>query len=528
LHRYRRLGTAILILTTALPLSAQLAPVGAPKGSLRFDIQGAFQSADRRLFDGHTEDYLADFGSPAFGSNRMPLLKSADTLIGAILAKPSYRLNLGNQQAHGQLTIGTGTIGAALGVTSHLTLFADIPFVTTRVQARIRLDSTSGDAGLNPAHPQLGDPQAQTQADAFFSTFDNALATLNTQINNGTYSGNPALDSLAGRVFAQATALRAQLYSLTRDPVLASPFVPAAASTTGQQILDRIHHLQDTLTNTLSVSGTGFTGDPVLAASRVTDDQFREVISGPQGPILVFPLGEAKLSRMGDMDVGAVYTLVDRFDRPGKTGGVRLAVTGLLRLPTGLRDSPANLLDVGTGNGRYEVGVSGTADMGAGAIGARLTGGYLVRLSTLRVRRASDLGAPYATSTTVTNVRQDAGDILNLGAQPFLRLARNIALHGLIGYSRVGADAVRYDSPAVAIPGVPASVLAEGRRTSLAVGGGISYVGRSAHECETGHRCGWPVDASWNYSTIVSGSGGRVTKFRTTQLEIRWYQRLWH
>ena len=524
MHRYRRLGLATLLLLSALPLAAQLSPVGTPKGSLRFDIQGAFQSADRRLFEGQTEDYLADFGSSAFGSNRMPLLKPADTLVGAILGQPGYRLNLGDQQSHGQLTVGTGTIGAALGVTSKLTLFADIPFVTTRVQARIRIDSTRGDAGLNPAHPELGDPGSQGQADAFFTSFDNALSTLQTQINGGTYSGS--LDSLARAVESRGTALRDALFSLTRDPIQASPFVPTLASTTGQQILARVRGLQDTLANTLSVSGSGF-GDPVLAASRVTDNQFREVVSSASGPVQAFPLAEAKISRMGDMDVGAVYTLVDRFDRHGTSGGFRFAVTGLLRLPTGLRDDPNNLLDVGTGNGRYEVGVSGTADLGSGRWGSRLTGGYLLRLASLRVRRVSDLGAPYAAIGTRTNVRLDAGNILDLGAKPFFRLARNIALHGLVSYTRIGADAVSYNSPGDAIAGVPASVLGEGQRTAVAVGGGISYVGRASHECETGHRCGWPIDASWNYSTVVTGTGGRVNKFRTTQLEIRWYQRLW-
>jgi hypothetical protein len=52
-------------------------------------------------------------------------------------------------------------------------------------------------------------------------------------------------------------------------------------------------------------------------------------------------------------------------------------------------------------------------------------------------------------------------------------------------------------------------------------------VGRAAHECEAGRKCGWPIDASWNYTTVVHGSGDRMLKFRTTRLEIRWYQRLW-
>jgi hypothetical protein len=501
--------------------------VGVPRGTLRFDIRGAFESADRRLFDGTTENYLADFGSPTLGSDRVPLLRSADSLLGIVLGQAEYRLNLGNQRARGQLTIGTGTIGAALGLTSRITLFANLPLVTTRVQTRLVLDSTAADGGLNPAHPGLGNVTDQNTADQFFTAFDGALATLATNIGNGTYAGDPALESLARDIAARGGSLRDALFALTRDAVQASPFLPSSTSTAGLEILARIRGLQDTLANTLGVTGSGFTTDPVLAGSRLTDAEFATVVNDPAGPIAAFPLAETKISRMGDMDVGAVITLLDRFDRPRTTGGFRLAVTGLVRLPTGFRDNPNSLTDVGTGNGRYEVGVSGTADLGAGRLGTRLTGGYLVRLPSLRVRRVTAPAAPYAEAFRLTNVHLNAGDVLTLGARPFFRFARGIAIHGQADYLRIGRDAVSYDSPADAIPGVSAGELAEGSRTALAIGGGISYVGRAARECEPGRRCGLPIEAGWSYTTVVRATGGRVEKLRTTRLEIRWYQRVW-
>ena len=288
-----------------------------------------------------------------------------------------------------------------------------------------------------------------------------------------------------------------------------------------------IRGLQDTLSNTLGVTGTGFTADPVLADARLNDAEFADYLSSTGDTTTVVPLPEAKISRMGDMDVGAIFTVINRFDQPGRRlGGFRLAVTGLVRLPTGQRDDPNNLLDVGTGNGRYEVGVSGTADVGAGRIGTRLEGGYLLRLAALRVRRVAPLDDPFAPAQ-LANINENAGDVLSLGARPFFRLAPGIAVHGLVDYYRVGADAAEYNRPSDVIPGVSASVLAEGQRTALAVGGGITYVGRAAHDCEPGRKCGWPIEAAWNYSTVVRATGGRVTKFRTTRLEIRWYQRLW-
>lgn len=523
--RFLRLLAAVSLLCSPA-LNAQLEPLGAPKGTLRFELGGLFQSADSRYFDGQRQDYLADFGGADFGSNRMPFLAGADTLLGQVLGQPGYRLNLGRQRSNGQLTIGSGILGGALGLTSRLTIFARVPLVTTRVQASLRLDSATADAGLNPAHPTLGNAIGQNNAAVFFNTFDQALADLQARISGGTYAGNPALDSLARDIASRSSILRDQLAQVTNDPNVASPFLPSAGSATGQQLTAAIRGLSDTLVTTLGV-GTALL-DPVLAAGLLTSAEFTAFVADPLGPVGAFPLTESKISRAGDTEVGAIYTLIDRFDRPGTTGGFRLAVTGMMRLPTGQRDDPANLLDVGTGNGRYEVGVSGAADLGSRRWGVRLTGGYLVRLKTLRVRRVTSPDQPYAPATTLTNIDLDAGDILSLGARPFYRLARSLALSGSVDYWRAGDDAASYSSAADAIPGVSASVLAaQSGRSAVALGGGLSYVGRAVRECEANRRCGWPIEASWNYSTVIAATGGRVEKFRSTRLEIRWYQRLW-
>jgi hypothetical protein len=527
LRRFLR-QSALLVLSLAAPLSAQLAPVGAPKGTLRFTLGGSFESADRRLFQGRGEDYLADFGSPALGSGRFAFLRAVDTVIGQTIGQPAYKLNLGALTANGQLTVGTGTIGAALGVTRKLTLFANVPFVTIRVTARLREDSTTADAGFNPAHPTLGTGTEQARASQFFNDFGTALNILDARIASGAYAGDPALLALAQAISARGASIRAGLSSITSETG-ASPFLPTASSTTGVALIDAIRALQDTLANTLGVSSGFVNQDPVLADGRLGQGDVTRLVSNAAGPIDALPLVGAKLSRMGDMDVGAVYTLVDRFDRMGhRPGGFRLAAQALLRLPTGLRDNPNNLLHLGTGNGRYELGVSGTADLGAGIWGTRLTGGYLRRFSALRVRRVTPPDQPFPEANRLNNVRLKAGDIVQLGARPFLRLARSLAIHGMVDYWREAKGSARYYRAAEAIPGVPASVLVEqSSRSALALGGGITYLGRAVGECQPGHRCGLPIEASWNYGGVISATGGRVPQLRTTQIEIRWYQRLW-
>ena len=521
----RSVALSLLLLLCHAPLGAQLAPVGTPRGVLRLEIGGAFESADRRLFDGTTEDYLADFGSKALGQDRLPFLASADSILGQIVSAPAFRMNLGRQRARGQLTIGTAILGASLGLTSRITLFAHVPLVTTRVQANLRLDSTTADAGINPAHPFNGDPAGQQQAAIFFTSFTAALSTLDANIANGNYAGNPALDSLARATSAEGALLRDQLLAVTSDPALASELLPTMSSSAGMAIMSRVTNLQSTL-STLSVSG--FVEAPVLAGQRLTDPEFTDLIANPNGRIAAFPIAEAKISRPGDMDVGATFTLLDDFDRPGTTGGARLALTALLRLPTGTRDNPDNLVDVGTGNGRYEAGVSAAADLGRGSIGARFEAGYLMRFSSLRVRRVPPPSEPYPEAFRLTNVNYDAGDVITAGVRPYLRLARSLALVGSAEYWRTGADNVTYSDSKSALPGIPASVLAQdSKRSALAVGAGLSYVGRSGGNCEARSKCGWPIDAELRVRTVAYATGGRVPKYLSTTFGIRWHHRLW-
>ena len=55
----------IVCLAAPSAARAQLAPVGAPPGALRFEVDGAFDSWDKRFRDGHKEGLAADLLRPA-------------------------------------------------------------------------------------------------------------------------------------------------------------------------------------------------------------------------------------------------------------------------------------------------------------------------------------------------------------------------------------------------------------------------------------------------------------------------------
>jgi hypothetical protein len=51
--------------------------------------------------------------------------------------------------------------------------------------------------------------------------------------------------------------------------------------------------------------------------------------------------------------------------------------------------------------------------------------------------------------------------------------------------------------------------------------GGREIGGRAGSQART------PVDAGWYWDTVITGSGGRVTKASTVRMLVRLYAKLW-
>lgn len=504
----RRLGiVACLVLPSRV--SAQLAPVGVPGGTVRVELEGSLETFDRRFRDGVRESYAADLSSPALGSDQIPLLADADARIGRIIGIAGYRLNLGALTTDALADVGTGFLGLGLGVTNGITVFGRIPLVRTRVQTTMALNSANADAGLNPGEAgQL----------PFFQSFDAALATLSGKLTAGDYDVSPATRALAEATLAQATALRADLFGLLADPVTASPVVPTATSGSGGAVLARVTALQSTLATSLDVPG--FTGAPVLPEAPVGEDGLRQVLTGP----LALRIDESKVSFRGDAEVGAAVTLIDRWDRGMRRGGFRTAVSALMRLPTGLRDRSDRLLDLGTGEGQTDIQVDLVTDLGSGPFGARLAGSYVRQLPASVQARVAAPGV-FVGPDRLSFVRRDPGDITAISVQPFFRLARTLALQaGLQHWSRK-VDQVSYRSPADALPGVDPGVLAEETSANATVlSAGIIY--SNPGRLRPGGT-GLPVDASWAYERVVRSGNGRVPNAHRIRGRLRMYFGLW-
>ena len=487
---------------------AQLPAVGVPGGTVRVELDGSLETFDRRFGNGQRESYAADLSSPALGSDRIPLLADADARIGRIIGNTTYRLNLGGLTSDALADVGKGILGLGLGLTNRITIFGRIPLVRTRVQTRMELNSTNADAGLNPGEAsQL----------PFFQDFDAALATLRSKRDNGDYSG--AQLALAEATLAEGTALRSDLFGLLADPATASPVVPTATSGTGAAVLTRIAGLQNTLAASLNVPG--FTVAPVLPPDPLGEDGLMQVLTGP----LALRVGESRLTFRGDAEAGAALTLVDGWDRGTRRGGFRVAVSGLVRFPTGLSEQPDRPLAIGTGDGQTDLQIDLVTDLGAGAFGARLAGTYVRQLPSNVVTRVAPPSQPFVGPDRLALVRRDPGDIIAIDVRPFYRLARTLALQAGVQHWTRTVDKVSYASPSAVLPGVDASELAEetaANATMLSAGITYSNPGRFR-----AGGTGLPVDASWSYERVLRSGKGRVPDTHRVQAMFRMYFGLW-
>jgi hypothetical protein len=471
------------------------------------ELEGSLATFDRQFRNGQRESYGATLTSPALGSDQIPLLADADQRIARIINNPGYRLNLGALTTDAMVDVGTGFLGLGIGLTNRITIFGRIPLVRSRVQTTTGL-STAADAGLNPG---------VTGQQSFFDNFDAAIVTLSGKLAAGDYNADPNTRALAEATLAQATALRADLFGLLADPTTASPVVPTSGSTTGAAVLARIAALQTTFASSLSVPG--FDAAPQLATAPLGEDGLRQVLTSS----LALRTDDTPVSFRGDAEVGAALTLVDRWDRGSQRGGFRTAISGLVRLPTGVRERSDRPLDLGTGEGQADIQVDLVTDVGSGVLGARLAGSYVRQLpSDVQLR----LGAPgtLVGPDRLAFVRRDPGDIFALTVQPFIRLARTFALQVGVQHWTRKVDQVSYRSPADALPGIDPSIVAESAANATMFSAGMTY--SNPGRLRRGGS-GLPVDAGWSYERVIRSGNGTVPNAHRVLGRFRVYFGIW-
>jgi len=233
---------------------------------------------------------------------------------------------------------------------------------------------------------------------------------------------------------------------------------------------------------------------------------------------------DTAVTSVGDIEVGASFTLIDRWDRNEALGGIRTAVGALIRLPTGEPRNIYDPLDLGTGTGQTDLALGAVLDWGAGNWGVRFTGGYTIQFAATVEQAVRSPETPIEPAP-IANLRWMPGNVLHLGARPFFRLARAFALQLGATYRVHSEDRYQYATAGDSIPGLDPAIMSQGTSSSsLVFSGGVSYSSPSAADPRGK---GLPVEAHWTYQAVVASSKGLVPKTTTMRVGLRLYFGLW-
>jgi hypothetical protein len=515
----RRPGLLLLLATAALPgaLRAQLQPITVPKGEFRFDFGGTLSNWDRRYLDGVKQDAAGDFIRSPADAAWLPSLNDAQQRLRQVTGVADLALSLGSTSASILANSGTSRIGAAWGVTRRLTLFGTVPIVRVRVQNQFKLDSTNANVGLNPASAALGTPAGQSTYLLFISQLGTALGRLTTNLAGGVYDGDAAQKARAQATLARGTALRDGLGQL-----YAAAFIPLAGTPAATALTQSIDTVRQRLAGDLGIPG--FVAAPPLATTPIGTGGFQDFVTKPEGPIAGRPFTPPVLSYLGDIEVGAAYLWLDTPPGPGGGVGIRSTLQGLVRLRTGRLDQPDDFFDLPTGDRQPDVQGDLVTDVSSGRLGVRLTGRYVLQLPGLQQRRVGPPDQPFAPASTLAAVERDPGEIVEVGAEPFIRIARTLAFSAGARHWSKGADTYRYAAGQDSVPGVTLSDLARGsRENGTVLSAGISFVHDGARLDGTR---GLPMDASFRYERVVASTLGRVPASESVVISLRFYGRV--
>lgn len=497
-----RIRWSLVVVGTCLATqaAAQITPITVPKGHLRWDFYGQFESWDWRWRDGSREEAAADFARATLDQSFVPALASAAAQIRQLTGLAQVNLSLGQSIASQIVNRGTRGIGGAFGLTRNLTVFGSVPIVSVKIEPRFLLDPAQATAGTVTAGANL----------AFLTQLGSAIGRLQDTLTRLT---DPADRTRAQRLIAQGSALQA---------LLAEPFLPLAASQVGASVLQAVQGMR----SDLSAFNIALAGTPSLSTRSVDLNAFNDYLTDPDGAIIASPIDETPyLIRMGDIEVGAAWALLDRFPKTRLGSGVRAALDATVRLRTAQLDRQDRFLDLGTGDRQPDLDVTLTTDVVAGRFGARFAAGYNLQLPGNQNRRVSPFDQPIAPDSTRAGVRRDPGDVIRLSARPFLRLATHLSLFAGVDVWARQADKFSYVAGQPPIEGVDIGVLALGTKSdAVLVSGGISY----SHSGESKRGVlGLPMDASVKYERVARSGAGLVPDLNTVRVDLRLYSRLW-
>ena len=489
-----------------------------PKGVVLFRALNAWTRVDG-VYDA-TADSLHRlhplgnaFAFESLGVRQFPALAAAQTALRTLTGNPNLSLNLGQTFATADTRYVTTPFSLAYGLTNRLTIGAMVPLVQTQATVFVELNpkrlggATGANVGPNPA--QLGNATAQAKNAQVIASLDAAASALNGYLTNCAQSGScPAADvTTANALLAQTAADKAAIQALYGT----SRFAPLGNAQV--QVAAKLGELAAAI-NTLLSSNFAF-GEPTKANAPAALFQLQQLATDIPSPAYD-SLGSPGDISVGDIEISALYKLVDGFS--DTTGGVRLrgTIRGAVRLGTGRPPSGTVPFEVGTGTGQTSADGGAIFDVMLGrhfmtTLGAQYTA-YFTSATVARMPN-SDY-ALFPMDTPVSGTWRE-GNAIQVDAMPRFLITDYFTIHG--AYTMRHQAASNYTSPDVSEP--PLFQASTEQRVGL--GFGYSTVARYARSVAT-----VPFEVFYTHLETIAATGGLTPKYRRDQIEFRIYYRL--
>ena len=195
-----------------------------------------------------------------------------------------------------------------------------------------------------------------------------------------------------------------------------------------------------------------------------------------------------------------------------------------MRLRTARLDRPAHFFDLPTGDRQPDVQGDLVTDVMGSGFGARLSARYVLQLSGRVSRRVAPPEQPIAPAATLAVLNRDPGEIVEFGIEPYVRMARTLALGAGVHRWSKAADRYSYVVNQEPIEGTTPDVLAIGTKengTRLTAFLSFAHDGRRTYGS-----VGLTMDATIRWEKVVGSSLGRVPAKNVVVAQLRFYRKL--
>ena len=505
-----------------LPLSNAEDARTLPKGTVMLRALNAWTRYDE-VFDATADSLhhlhpLGDaFSAESLGVRQFPRLDTLQKALRTLTGQPSLNLNLGQAFSTADTRVVTTPLSLSYGLTDRLTIGAMVPIVQTHTTVFIELNpqrvatSTGANVGINPAR-FASNATAQSANGALIDAMRNAANSLNAFLANCSSSGSCSTQTItrATRIRDNDSTFLKAVSFLYGEGTQGNNFVPFGAAQ--DSVVKQLARLADSVN---AVLGSSFAFAPpsgAIAPAALTDLQ----LLATTGLGVAFDsLGSPDRIGIGDVEVSALFKLLDGFS--DTTGGLRLRGTlrAVLRLGTGRPPSGTVPFEVGTGTGQTSADGGAILDVRLGRFVATFAGQYTTYFTSAPVARLpnSDF-ALFPLDVPVSGTWRE-GDALQVEATPRIRLTDYFTFHG--AYAMRHQAASRYTSPNVNSP--PLFLATTEQRAGF--GFAYSTVARYARG-----RSSVPLELFFTHLETLTASGGLTPKYSRDQIEVRIYYRL--